>query len=396
MRVAWVVPGFQGGDGEPGIPALNSLARAIGSEHDLHVFAVRYPLRSARYRSCGTRVQSFGEALSSHSGVSHRVASARRWARVLATITSVHSATPFAVIHGFWATESGMLAVAAGRMLRLPVLLSCCGGELAAARPAGYGSRLRILEKMQVALSLHASSTIGVGSMDLRERLLFRYPWLTERIEMLPLGYDPQIFPAKDEPAERNRGRIVCVAAWSPVKGHDLLLDSLRVLVRRGVSADLQLVGERTDGPEARAAVARRGLQCHVDLVGVRSQAEVAKLLGSAHVAAIASWHEAQCLAVVEALACGVPVVSTPVGIARELLSDRTVGICVTSRSPDVLADALERRLRWEPLYGDHARRRRQEVVAHLSLPVVARRFLRTYEGLAAGNQTRGVQSDRR
>jgi glycosyltransferase involved in cell wall biosynthesis len=127
-------------------------------------------------------------------------------------------------------------------------------------------------------------------------------------------------------------------------------------------------------------------LQGHVDLAGVRSQAEVAKLLGAAHVAAIASWHEAQCLAVVEALACGVPIVSTPVGIVRELLSDRMVGMCVASRSPDMLADGLEKQLRSEPLQGDSFRRMRQAAVAHLALPTVAHRFVRTYERLAAGN----------
>jgi UDP-glucose:(heptosyl)LPS alpha-1,3-glucosyltransferase len=99
-------------------------------------------------------------------------------------------------------------------------------------------------------------------------------------------------------------------------------------------------------------------------------------------VLALASWHEAECLAVVEALACCVPVVATPVGVARELLKDPALGSCIGRRSPTLLADALHAQME-RPVGDEHwARQRRHEVVAHLALPEVAERLLATYADL--------------
>ncbi len=388
FRIAWVVPGFEGAAAEPGIPALSGLARTLGRNHALRVLAVRYPPRSERYRLGGVHVQSFGHATPPHAQIlARRAASVGRWTQVVKALAALHRRSPFAVIHGFWATESGMLAAVAGRLLGVPVLVSCCGGELASVCPAAYGSRLHRRERAQVALTLHLATRIGVGSADLGRRLRQRYPWLAGRIDVLPLGYDPAIFAPPRPSAQQREGRIICVASWSPVKGHDLLLDAMRLLMQRGVVAHLVLVGERTDDAAARAAVARRGLDGRVSLVGAVPQGRVAALLATAHVAAIASWHEAECLAVVEALACGVPVVSTPVGIARELLRDPLLGSCLAERSPLALADALCAWLQSASVGDGRTQAARRQAVAHLALPHVAERFLDTYQMLANGGR---------
>jgi glycosyltransferase involved in cell wall biosynthesis len=166
------------------------------------------------------------------------------------------------------------------------------------------------------------------------------------------------------------------------VKGHDLLLDAAALLQARDIGFRLSLAGERTDSAEARAAAAARGLQARVSHLGAIPQTALATLLGSADVLALTSWHEAQCLAVVEALACGVPVVATPVGAARDLLKDTALGRCIERRSPALLADALQAQL--ERPRGDErqARQRRWEAAAHLALPDVADRLLAAYAGL--------------
>src|SRR5579859_7662497 len=110
MRIAWVVPGFQGRDDEPGIPALTSLAQALAEAHDLQVFTVRFPPRAERYRRGRIPVQSFGREGEGRL-VRKRLSSLWRWARVLRAIAAAHRQAPFTIIHGYWATESGMLAV---------------------------------------------------------------------------------------------------------------------------------------------------------------------------------------------------------------------------------------------------------------------------------------------
>ena len=258
LRIGWIVPGFQGREHERGVPAVDALARELGDSLDLRIFAVRYPPRSDIYQVNGIPVQSFGRAYGALNAPARQAMSALRWLRVLSALVAAHRQRPFSLLHGFWATEPGMLAAIAGQILHVPVLVSCCGGELASVPAAGYGSRLRLPERMQVALALHTATRIGVGSHDLRARLSQHYPWLGHKVRMLPLGFEPAIFSPPAAALERIPGQIVCAASWSPVKDHELLLDALRVLVDRRIDAHLLLVGERTDCRQAHAAVEQK------------------------------------------------------------------------------------------------------------------------------------------
>src|SRR5262249_3420621 len=159
--------------------------------------------RAGRYRLGAVPVRSFGGAGWRGRPWLRRPASLWRWARVLLAIAREHRRAPFDVIHGWWATESGMLAALAGRGLGLPALVSLAGGELAGARQIGYGGRTRGLEWAQILLALHLATAIGVPSLDARRRLLLRAPWLRGRLWALPLGYDPAIFspPTGDIPS---------------------------------------------------------------------------------------------------------------------------------------------------------------------------------------------------
>ena len=384
MRIGWIVPGYQGGADEPGIPALSALARTLSQAHDLRIFSVRFPPRDDRYHCDGADVRCFGAAPPLSAGRSGRqAASLQRWLRVLDAVRLAHAHAPFHVLHGFWATESGMLAALAGRALGVPVLVSLCGGELAAVRPISYGAWLRAPERWQVMLSLHLATCIGVGSADTRSRLVTHAPWLHDKVRDLPLGFDPATFNlgATGSPVH---GRVVCVASWSPVKGHELLLDAVRLLVDQGVALHLVLVGEGTDGAAATAAIGERALDSYVTRLGRLAQQDVASVISGAQVSAICSWHEAECLAVVESLACGVQVVATPVGIARSLLTDPVLGAVVPGRSAARFARALAALLERTTTEARDVRARRARAVQHLALPQVAECYLAAYRVLTA------------
>jgi glycosyltransferase involved in cell wall biosynthesis len=380
MRIAWIVPGYQGKADEPGIPALTLLAQELARENDLHVFAVRFPPRRLDYTVDGVPVSSFGATPAQGNRFQSRLASVLRWAKVLHALRAEHRRVPFAVLHGFWATESGMLACLAGRLLGIPAVVSLCGGELASVRVAGYGNHRNRVEQAQIALGLHLADQIGVGCEDAGSRLAARYPWLAGKVASLPLGFDPAQFrPVIGAP---SGPRIVSVASWSPVKGHALLLDAVRLLRDWGSPVHLLLVGERTSGVEAGKAIAERDLNDWVQALGYQPQTMVAEVMNGARVSVITSWHEAQCLAVVESLACGVPVVSTAVGIARTLLKDARCGSIVPNRTAQRLAEALRTTLAATEAETASDRLARARAVADLAVTPVAARFQTCYEGL--------------
>jgi glycosyltransferase involved in cell wall biosynthesis len=118
--------------------------------------------------------------------------------------------------------------------------------------------------------------------------------------------------------APRRDGRFVlgCVARLAPEKHHAMLLDAIALLPE----ARLVLVG---DGPERgwiEAEIARRGLKERVEVLGART--DVDQLYRSFDAVALTSHREGLPLALLEAMAHGLPVVATAVGEVPALLAD--------------------------------------------------------------------------
>ncbi|MEU5879116.1 glycosyltransferase [Spirillospora sp. NPDC047279] len=164
-------------------------------------------------------------------------------------------------------------------------------------------------------------------------------------LHRVPLGVDLDTFhPAPpDEPGAGGGVRLVHLGRLSTEKRPDLALRTLRELRRQGVPARLDVVG---DGPLSGAlrTYARREnlpVRFHGHVPG---RAEIARLLARADVALATCPYESFGLAVLEALACGTPVVAADRGAARELLA-AGAGLAVP---PDAasFADGVRRVLR--------------------------------------------------
>jgi glycosyltransferase involved in cell wall biosynthesis len=179
---------------------------------------------------------------------------------------------------------------------------------------------------------------------------------------------------------------VLCPAQLVPVKGHRHLLDAAARLAARGIAFELWLAG---DGPEA-AALARRigllGLGDRVRRLGVVPHAELLRLYRERRVDCVVlpsldlggGLHEGISVALIEAMAYGVPAIATRTGGLPELLGGGA-GVLVPAADADALADALERVLGSAPLRAELARAGRRRIedefdVAAITLEL-ARRF---------------------
>ncbi len=215
-----------------------------------------------------------------------------------------------------------------------------------------------------------AQFVVAVSDFGARQ-LQERFPAAADKIFRVYNGIDVDTF-ALAHPA-KNAPRIVAVGRYIEKKGFDDLVAACALLRDRNVDFDCQIVGEGPLEGELRAAIDRANLRERVALTGPKSLAEVAALLDTARVFALPCVVEADGgmdnlpTVIAEAMAAGLPVVSTTLAGVPEMVIDGKTGLLVPPRSPEKLAEALARMLT-EPAtaetFGQAGHRRARELFA--------------------------------
>ena len=209
--------------------------------------------------------------------------------------------------------------------------------------PPDPGLSLTLEELIGAARFVVAVSDFGAAQ--LRER----FPKSADKIFRVYNGIDVEAFPPAHPAA--NGPRIVAVGRYIEKKGFDDLIAACTRLRDRRVDFECQIVGEGPLEGVLQAAIDRADLRAQVTLTGPKSIAEVAALLGTARVFALPCVVEADGgmdnlpTVIAEAMAAGLPVVSTTLAGVPEMVADGHTGLLVPPRSPEKLAGALARML---------------------------------------------------
>jgi len=149
--------------------------------------------------------------------------------------------------------------------------------------------------------------------------------------------------PPKKPPADRPP-TIVCVAGLRREKGHDTLLAAFKKVRHEIPEARLVLVGDGPHRQHVEGAVRAAGLEQSVRLTGATT--DIWPHLADADVFALASPSEALGIAIMEAMAAGLPVVASDVGGIPELVTPGVTGELFPVRDHDALAFKLTALLR--------------------------------------------------
>jgi glycosyltransferase involved in cell wall biosynthesis len=196
---------------------------------------------------------------------------------------------------------------------------------------------------------------------------------------------DPAPFSAARARAKTPDGAAVLlsVANYRPQKRLEELPRILAELIAQGRAARMILVGERERGASVAAIAARlRAIASELDVADqireVGSDDDVARFYAEADVLVSASAHEGLSLAHLEALAAGLPVITTDVGGARELAAKhRHVRVVAPNAPPRVFADAVIAML--DEVRGDPARAERDGLAPDFCAPRMAERHAELY-----------------
>jgi glycosyltransferase involved in cell wall biosynthesis len=167
--------------------------------------------------------------------------------------------------------------------------------------------------------------------------LVTNYHYSTARVSVIHNGWSGQPFPRQVEP---NARRVLCVAQLRAQKNHRMLIDAVARVRKTVPGARLQLVGDGAERGALESYVRRAGLDSTVEFVGAVD--DPWPFLARANVFAVSSLYEPLGIAVLEAMAAGVPVVATDVGGLREIVRSGVDGFLVSPDDNAGLAGRME------------------------------------------------------
>lgn len=171
------------------------------------------------------------------------------------------------------------------------------------------------------------------------QRSYLEYGYPASRIRCIPFGVDTSGFTPPADWEHRSRGplRVVCVAQVTPRKGIHYLVKAWQQLGLGPDQAQLRVVGHVH--PDMLPVI--KGAPEGVEFVGTMDKQGVLRELQAASVFVLPTLEEGFAVVILEAMASGCAVVTTPMSGGEGVIVDRQNGLIVPGRSPEALANAF-------------------------------------------------------
>lgn len=250
----------------------------------------------------------------------------------------------------FFSLPGGVLGALLKRRLKIPYVIALQSGDVPTAEEAQQSFYRKAVSLGLQYLWRDAGAVIA-NSDRLAEEARRHDP--KTPAEIIPDGADVHGIMPKEDYAPGEEVDLLYVGRLAKQKGLDVLLEALAKL-SSALKWRLTLVGDGPEWPAVAAQTARLALIDRVDLRGWQGWSTLPEIYRKAEVFVLPSYDEGMPAALLEAMATGLPVVTTNVsGMGEAVLHDKT-GLLVPPRDSDALADALTVMIadpsRWEEL----------------------------------------------
>jgi glycosyltransferase involved in cell wall biosynthesis len=227
------------------------------------------------------------------------------------------------------------------------------------ALPLVYGDERRVLERCAHCWTLSATTLD-----DLQRELGKPVP----RVSVLLPPIDCELFCPSTPPG--SEPKIIFAGRYDDTrKNTPMLLRAMRRVREVIPRATLTLVGTRRVPDDLRRMAAELGISTAVDFLEEVDHETLSRAYRSAQVFALPSWQEGLCIAALEGMACGLPVVSTRCGGPETFVSDDETGHLVRPDDDEAMARYLIQLLGDTPLRERLSGNARQFVETHCGLP---------------------------
>ena len=246
-------------------------------------------------------------------------------------------------IHAHYATHPALAAWVIHRLTGISFSITAHAHDI-------YVRKTMLRTKLKAARFVAAIS-------EYNRRLLSDHggPSVAEKISVVHCGIDGDRYRPLPSTLEERRSRdVVCIGSLQPYKGQDYLVRACRLLRDRAVPFRCRIIGKGEDYAALKSLIRELELEEEVELTGPRTQDEIGELLPRANcyvqpsVVTPSGKMEGIPVALMEALASGLPVIATDISGISELVRPGETGWLVPQRDAGALAEAMETVL-WNP-----------------------------------------------
>jgi glycosyltransferase involved in cell wall biosynthesis len=175
-------------------------------------------------------------------------------------------------------------------------------------------------------------------------------PRYWNRFHVLRCGIDLAAFPLRIPGPQRQVPRIAIVGRISPEKGHQILLEAVSKLAEADLAVEVEIIGDGPSADATRCQAAELGIEDRVIFAGELLPDEVSRRLAQTDIFCMASFAEGLPISIMEAMAVGVPVVTTWIGGIPELAVNAVPALTVPPGNSDALAAAIKQLIMDKPL----------------------------------------------
>jgi len=271
--------------------------------------------------------------------------------------------------------QSFSLLVLLGKTRRTPFIFGPVSTHFY-PRPVDERMLMKLTSKMHLETVSRCDHMIAITShvKDLYSKILGE-----DRVTVIPLGVDVEVFRPPRHAVEKDCLEILFVGSLYPLKGVRYLVESMRYVVEEKKNVRLRIVGA---GPLKRRLIRLTeslGLEEQVVFEGFVSHTRVVPYYQRCDVFCFPTLGEPFGKVVVEAMACGKPVVASDVGGPSEIIENGRTGFLVPPAKPRAISKKILELLNDEKLRKSMGRKARETVETRYSWSEIARKYHELY-----------------
>lgn len=337
MRILLLCHEYPPGGGGAGWAAHQIARHLAAAGHGVTLLTARHVLRPSPLPDLPYRLIEVGRRQRSTSGGSWGVWLDFMLAGSRAAL-ALAAAEPPDVSLAFLTLPAGAAAAILRARRGVPFVVSLRGGDVPGFFPREYG-RYHRATRWAIRAVWRRAAGLAANSAGLRDLALRAG---ARQVSVIPNGVDLDLFRPRLDGLAPNPVTILSVGRFAPQKNNAGLLRAAAEAARKvSQPLRLELVG---DGPEREALAllaTALGLADRIAFLPWQPREALVARYQGAHIFALASFEEGMPNVVLEAMACGLPILGTRIGGTEELVTDGDNGLLVPPGDESALAGAL-------------------------------------------------------